>query len=62
MSSAKKCDRCGSLYEPKKGDITLDVHIATGDKKGTRDQWSEVDFCHGCSVLLRKFIASAIRQ
>lgn len=62
MSSAKLCDRCGSLYVPKKGDITLDVHIAKGDKKGTWDGWNEVDFCHACSVLLRKFIASAIQQ
>lgn len=62
MSTAILCDRCGNLYVPKKGDITLDVHIATGDKKGTWDRWSDVDFCHGCSVLLRKLIGSAICQ
>lgn len=62
MSDAKKCDRCGTLYEPKRGSIALDVHICTGNKKGEWNEWSEVDFCSKCGAEVRKAIGQAIRE
>lgn len=59
MSQANRCDRCGGLYEVKKGALAIDVHIATG-KDDRWDGWSEVDFCPDCSAVMLKAIGPAI--
>jgi hypothetical protein len=62
MSDAKKCDRCGAMYQVKKGVVALDVHIAKGDRDETWQGWSEVDFCPGCSQIILKAIGKAIQR
>lgn len=63
MSDAKKCDRCGGMYEIEKGVVGLEVHIAksAGDK-AIWDSWSEVDFCPDCSKRVLEAIGKAIRR
>lgn len=63
MSDAKKCDRCGGMYEVRKGVVTLDVHIAKGaGDKAVWEGWSEVDFCPACSKDVLEAIGTAIRR
>jgi hypothetical protein len=66
MSDAKKCDKCGALYEVKAGSVTLDVHIATAtlDAEGGRSWsgWSEVDFCMNCGKAVLAAIGKAIQR
>ncbi len=63
MSDAKKCDRCGDMYEVQKGVVGLEVHIAKGGgDSAVWDSWSEVDFCPTCSALVLDAIGKAIRR
>lgn len=60
MSDAKSCDRCGELYEVKKGTVVLDVKIATGSAYAPWDGWNEVDFCAKCGQRVLEAIGPAI--
>lgn len=60
MSLASKCDRCGALYEPKLGDITIGELYVQTEKTGTCDSWSEIALCSACSVTLYQFLELAL--
>lgn len=62
MSDAKKCDRCGSLYEVRKGVVDLDVRIAKGGAGPYWSTWEEVDFCPACSKIVLAAIGKAIQR
>lgn len=62
MSDAKRCDRCGSLYEVRKGTLALDVHIATGGDTDGWNGWSEIDFCQKCGDRVLEAIGMAINR
>ena len=65
---AKKCNRCGTLFEPKIGDlIIVTLHECVAPPKGRKDKnelWegaiydedNECDLCTACSTELRKFL------
>lgn len=68
MSTAKKCDRCGELYVPKVGDLTLaELRKRCPPPKGRpKDEtsWSvsiydeddPYDLCTRCSADLLRFL------
>lgn len=64
MSIAAKCDRCGTVFEWKRGCVTIEaLHVVTkpaqdGNKSTT---WGEIDFCPKCSVLVLDVIAKALQ-
>lgn len=59
MSSAAKCDKCGTLFVREHGCVTLEVWVAS-KKPDTGTNWSDVDFCLGCSKLVLDVIAKAL--
>lgn len=66
MSTARKCDKCGALFESKRGCLTLgEVCIDEGEraKDGsvTYGTWSDVDLCHTCSQAIIVHIHEALR-
>lgn len=65
MSIARECDRCGALFKPIRGCLTIgELHVTTGvdERKATihSESWSELDFCPGCSKIVREAIGEAI--
>lgn len=64
MSDAKKCNRCGTLFEPKSGDMVItDLLEHAGKRDGKSFQRSlytesenECDLCTNCSRGLRNFL------
>jgi hypothetical protein len=58
MSAASKCDRCGALYVPTKGTLTLTLHVNKDDENS--HSWSDVDFCLPCSGPVLAAVGEAI--
>ena len=61
MSLANKCDLCGTLFESKRGAVT----IAKIYKDGEGDEclaWEEIDFCTMCGARLMAVIGPALRD
>jgi len=59
MAEAHKCDRCGALYEPEKGIVSLEnyqVTIRRDSKGGWWRQGYEAELCPDCSKEFLKFI------
>lgn len=61
MALAKKCDRCGNLYEPK--DINICGAIVNGLGLVSRDEWNAkavgrryFDLCPECLVSLASWL------
>lgn len=51
MTTACKCDRCGNLFEHKRGTVRVDFHVTIKvDSNGdpTQETW-ESDLCPKCS-------------
>lgn len=61
MSDARKCDRCGSLFEPIFGCVSIDISVKGKGKGQTYHDWGDVDFCPACSAKLLDLIGSALR-
>lgn len=59
MSDARKCDKCGELFEPKFGDVSLDISVK--GKAEAYHTWSDVDLCAACSVGLLDVLSNALR-
>lgn len=69
MSTAHKCDRCGTWYDRQAGDLTIDLHEAVkpDDKMATAvgsddllDRSTEgIDFCSTCSKTMRAWMGKA---
>lgn len=54
VSHARKCDKCGALFEPARGCVNIEqMSVVNGQK--TKDGaalesgWSEIDLCLACS-------------
>lgn len=55
MSTANKCDKCGKLFESRRGCLTLgevcvDEGERTKDGSVTYSSWADVDLCPECSA------------
>lgn len=64
VSTASKCDKCGRLFEPVKGCITVDVQVVEKQKPDggvACQQWSEVDLCLGCSGPVLDALGAALQ-
>ena len=48
MTTARQCDKCGTLFALKIGFLTLDVTIMTDDAGGS-SYWKGIDLCIVCS-------------
>lgn len=60
MSDARKCDRCGSLFEPIFGCVSVDISVKGKGRGETYHGWSDVDFCGPCSAKLLDLINPAL--
>ena len=60
MSSARKCDLCGMLFELVPRCCSLEVSVTQKADPNIRNTWSEVDFCAGCSTQLLALIGPAL--
>lgn len=63
------CQLCGKKYEPVIGCVTLDVAVANGERQDDGDdpgvvfdQWTEVDFCKGCSAQVLALIGKSLEE
>lgn len=60
MSKACKCDRCGELFVPAAGMVSLDVSIATTKDPESFSSWEECEFCPTCSAMVMEVIRPAL--
>lgn len=52
MSAARKCDKCGKLFEPRPGDVTIDLSVVVPNEGVARVEetgWTEIELCTACS-------------
>lgn len=57
MSRAKKCDRCGALYQPERGCVWLENYQLCAPENG-KELWAgyEADLCPACSAEFIKWL------
>ena len=61
MSSARKCDKCGSLFEATHGCLTLGEVCVMSRKPPSMATWSDADFCLKCSKDILVLIGPALQ-
>lgn len=53
MSAARECDRCGVLFRPVPGCISVDLNVVTPatTEAGVVEQgWTEIELCLECTA------------
>lgn len=60
MSDARKCDKCGELFEAVFGCVSIDISVKGKGKGQAYHDWSDVDFCEKCSADLLDLIGTAL--
>lgn len=65
MSRAMKCDRCGELFEPQIGLVTIEsigVYVEIKPDGETTQPWTDLDFCASCSKDVLEVVGDAINN
>lgn len=47
MSAARKCDLCGTLFEPELGCLSVDLNLYLDPE--IQQGWSDIDLCLPCA-------------